>query len=79
MSENKVQFSSAQMLSWMGYVSDMQNVSPEKIKLLNTCGKRRNFLATIATHKMILIFADGTHSNMLYKCWEAGVSQTKGY
>lgn len=72
MAENKVQFSSAQMLSWMGYVADMQNVSPEKIKLLNTCGKRRNILATIATYKMILIFADETHSNMLYKCWEAG-------
>ena len=72
MAENKVQFSSAQMLSWMGYVSDMQKVSPEKIKLLNTCGKRRNFLATIATHKMVLIFADETHPNMLYKCWEAG-------
>lgn len=79
MSENKVQFSSSQMLSWMGYVSDMQNVSPEKIKLLNTCGKRRNFLATIATHKMILIFADGTHSNMLYKCWEAGYGDYEMY
>lgn len=70
--ESKVQFSSTQMLEWMGYVADMQKVSPEKIKMINTCGKRRNVLATIATHKMVLIFADETHSNMLYKCWEAG-------
>lgn len=72
MAENKVHFSSEQILKWMGYVADMHNVSPEKIKLLNTCGKRRNILATIATHKMVLIFADETHPNMLYKCWEAG-------
>lgn len=66
------EFSSLQMLNWMQYIADMQKVSPEKIKLLNTCGKRRNVLATIATHKRILIFADETHANMLYKCWEAG-------
>lgn len=79
MTESKVQFSSEQMLKWMSYVADMQSVSPEKIKLLNTCGKRRNILATIATHKMILIFADETHSNMLYKCWEAGYGDYEMY
>lgn len=46
-----VEFSTSQMLKWMEYVADMQGVTPEKIKLLNTCGKRRNILATIATHK----------------------------
>lgn len=79
MSYNKVEFSSSQMLSWMGYISDMQNVSPEKIKLLNTCSKRRNILATIATHKRILIFADETHANLLYKCWEAGYGDYEMY
>lgn len=58
-----VEFSTSQMLKWMEYVADMQGVTPEKIKLLNTCGKRRNVLATIATHKRILIFADETHPN----------------
>ena len=67
MENNNVKFSTSQMLKWMEYVADMRKVSPEKIKLLNTCGKRRNILATIATHKMILIFADDTHSNILYK------------
>ncbi len=67
-----VEFSNSQMLNWMEYISEQQDISPEKIKILNTCGKRRNILATIATHKRILIFADETHSNVLYKCWEAG-------
>ena len=56
----KVQFTNSQMLKWMEYVADMQGVSAEKIKMLNTCSKRRNVLATIATHKRVLIFADST-------------------
>jgi len=79
MENNNVKFSTSQMLKWMEYVADMRQVSPEKIKLLNTCGKRRNVLATIATHKMILIFADDTHSNILYKCWEAGYGDYEMY
>lgn len=79
MADEKLKFSSSQMLDWMEYVAEMQDVSPEKIKLLNTCGKRRNILATIATHKMILIFADDTHPNMLYKCWEAGYGDYEMY
>lgn len=79
MENNKVQFTTSQMLKWMEYVADLKEVSPEKIKMLNTCGKRRNILATIATHKMILIFADETHSNMLYKCWEAGYGDYEMY
>lgn len=37
----KVQFTNSQMLKWMEYVADMQGVSAEKIKMLNTCSKRR--------------------------------------
>lgn len=77
--KSEVEFSTSQMLKWMEYVADMQGVTPEKIKLLNTCGKRRNILATIATHKRILIFADETHANMLYKCWEAGYGDYEMY
>lgn len=76
---DKVKFSGRQMLDWLGYISDMQDISPEKIKLLNTCGKRRNVLATIATYKKVLIFADDTHSNMLYQCWEAGYGDYEMY
>lgn len=79
MKKERAEFSTSQMLKWMEYVADMKGVSPEKIKILNTCGKRRNILATIATHKMILIFADDTHANMLYKCWEAGYGDYEMY
>lgn len=65
-------FSYSQMLAWMGYVSKEMDISPEKVKMLNACGKRRNVLSTIATHKRILIFADATKKDILYKCWEAG-------
>lgn len=75
----KVEFSSKQMLDWMGYIADMLQISPEKIKLLNTCSKRRNVLATIATHKRVLIFADETNENMLYKLWEAGYGDYEMY
>ena len=74
-----VEFSTSQMLKWMEYVADMQGVSAEKIKMLNTCSKRRNVLATIATHKRVLIFADSTYPNMLYKCWEAGYGDYEMY
>ena len=67
MENNKVQFTTSQMLKWMEYVADLKEVSPEKIKMLNTCGKRRNILATIATHKMILIFADETYYGTGYE------------
>lgn len=75
----KTQFSNQQMLDWMGYVADLQGVTPEKIKIANLCGKKRNILALIATHKRLLIFADETHPNMLYKCWEAGYGDYEMY
>ncbi len=75
----KVQFSNQQMLNWMGYVAELQNVTPEKIKIANLCGKKRNLLALIATHKRLLVFVDETHANMLYKCWEAGYGDYEMY
>lgn len=74
MEETKV-FSYQQMLAWMEHVSNTMNVSPEKVKMLDACRKRRNILSTIATHKRILIFADATRKDMLYKCWEAGYGE----
>ena len=32
MENNKVQFTTSQMLKWMEYVADLKEVSPEKIK-----------------------------------------------
>ena len=42
MENNKVQFTTSQMLKWMEYVADLKEVSPEKIKMLNTCGNFGN-------------------------------------
>lgn len=70
--EEKTIFTYPQMLDWLGYISSEMNISPEKVKMLNACGKRRNILSTIATHKRVLIFADESRRQMLYKCWEAG-------
>ena len=63
------------MLSWLGYFSDMMNVSPEKIKMLNICGKNKNVVPTIDTHKRVLIFADGSHEDLLYTLWEKGFGE----
>lgn len=44
MAYNKVEFSSAQMLSWMGYISDMHNLSPEKSNCLTLAARGEIFL-----------------------------------
>ena len=41
----EVKYTNQQMLDWMGYVAELQGVTPEKIKIANLCGKRRNYLA----------------------------------
>ena len=75
----EVKYTNQQMLDWMGYVAKLQGVTPEKIKIANLCGKRRNYLALVSTHKRLLIFADETYPNMLYKCWEAGFGDYEMY
>ena len=35
-----VMYENKDMLSWLGYFADMMKVSPEKIKMLNICGKQ---------------------------------------
>lgn len=63
------------MLSWLGYFSDMMKVSPEKIKLLNICGKQKNVVPTIDTNKRVLIFADESHEDLFYTLWEKGFGE----
>lgn len=60
------------MVSWMAYFADSMSVSPEKIKMMNICGKDKNVLPSIETHKRMLIFTDESHPNMFYTFWEAG-------
>lgn len=48
-------YSNNEMLAWVGNFADRMGVSPEKIKMLNICGKKKNVLPTIETHKRVMI------------------------
>ena len=63
-------YNSGEMLNWVGSFADRMGVSPEKIKMLNVCGKNKNVLPTIETHKRVMIFADESHPELFYEMWE---------
>lgn len=65
-------YTSGEMLSWVGNFAERMNVSPEKIKMLNICGKKKNVLPTIETHKRVMIFADESQPELFYELWEGG-------
>lgn len=65
-------YTSGEMLNWVGNFAERMNVSPEKIKLLNICGRKKNVLPTIETHKRVMIFADESQPDLFYELWEGG-------
>lgn len=65
-------YSNNEMLAWVGNFADRMGVSPEKIKMLNICGKKKNILPTIETHKRVMIFADESQPDLFYELWEGG-------
>lgn len=65
-------FNTNEMLAWVGNFADRMKVSPEKIKMLNICGKKKNVLPTIETHKRVMIFADESQPDLFYELWEGG-------
>ncbi|MCR5793317.1 MAG: Precorrin-6B methylase 2 [Lachnospiraceae bacterium] len=65
-------FTNEEILKWMGAFADELNVSPEKFKILNICGKNKNVYPSIETHKRVILFSDNTHENLFYELWEAG-------
>ncbi len=67
------------VLKWMGAFAKKMNVGPEKFKVLNICGKEKNVIPTIETHKRVLIFADKDHENLFYEFWEAGFGEYDVY
>ena len=75
MSEKRTAYSNKEMLAWTAHFSDIMNTSPEKIKLVNICGKEKNLVPTIETHKRVMIFADATHENLFYELWEKGLGE----
>ncbi len=68
-------YSTDGILTWMGYFSQEMGVSPEKIKLLDICGKLKNVIPFVETHKRVLIFADEMHEDLFYDFWEAGFGE----
>lgn len=71
----KGSYSTKQILSWMGYFADKMEVSPEKLKLLDICGKMKNVIPFVETHKRVIIFADELHEDLFYEFWEAGFGE----
>jgi len=71
----KGSYTTNQILEWMGYFSEKMDVSPEKIKLLDICGKVKNVIPFIETRKRVLIFADEMHEDLFYDFWEAGFGE----
>ncbi|MBQ8085982.1 MAG: Precorrin-6B methylase 2 [Lachnospiraceae bacterium] len=63
-------YNSSEMLNWVGNFAERMGVSPEKIKMLNICGKKKNVLPTIETHKRVMIFADESQPDLFYELWE---------
>lgn len=71
----KGSYTNNQILEWMGYFSNKQDVSPEKIKILDICGKMKNVIPFVETHKRVLVFADELHEDLFYDFWEAGFGE----
>ena len=65
-------YSNKEMLEWLGYFTETMDISPEKIKMLNICTKKKNVLPTIETHKRVMIFVNETDPDILFRVWEAG-------
>lgn len=68
-------YTNKEMLAWLEKFSDKMDVSPEKIKILNICTKKKNVLPTIETHKRVMIFANETYQDILFEFWEAGFGE----
>ncbi len=68
-------YTNTAMLAWTGYFAEMMDISPEKIKLLNICQKKKNVIPSIESHKRIMVFADASHKNLCYEIWEAGLGE----
>lgn len=79
MGANTNTFRNTEMLNWMGFFSEKMDVSPEKIHPMNLCGKKKNVIPLIESHKRVLIFADESHKELCYELWEAGLGECKVY
>ncbi len=65
-------FSTNNILTWIGYFCEKMEISPEQIKPLNICKKKKNVIPFVDTHKRVLIFANDSYPDLFYDLWEAG-------
>ena len=79
MADKRTAYTNKEMLAWTAHFSDIMNTSAEKIKLVNICGKEKNVVPTIETHKRVMIFADSTHGNLFYELWEKGLGEYEAW
>lgn len=70
---DRTAYNNKEMLEWTAYFSDLMNTTPEKIRLINICGKQKNVVPTVETHKRVMIFVDKTHEDIFYELWEKGL------
>ncbi|MBE5922217.1 MAG: Precorrin-6B methylase 2 [Lachnospiraceae bacterium] len=77
MQEKGNSFRNTEMMSWMGFFSNMLDVSPEKIHLMNICTKKKNVIPLIEAHKRVMIFADERNKDLCEELWEAGLGDCK--
>lgn len=74
-STNESIYSNSAMLNWLRFFSTKMDVSPEKVKLLNVCQKKKNIIPSIESHKRVMVFADSSHKDLCYEIWEAGLGE----
>ena len=68
-------YQNEQILAWMNFFSQKMDLNLEKVKLLNICGKKRNVIPSIETHKRVMLFTDESHKDLFYELWEAGLGE----
>lgn len=71
----KGSYGTSDILEWMGYFANEMQVSPEKIKIMDICGKLKNVIPFVESRKRVLVFADELHEDLFYDFWEAGFGE----
>ena len=67
-------FSNQQMVSWLGYLAEVERIGIDRIKILDDCRNVCNVLPAIETNKYVLIFTNKRNKTLFYDIWDAGHS-----
>ena len=69
MAEN---FTNKQIMDWLAYFADRENLVIEDVRLMNICDKMKNVLPSVETNRHVLLFVNETQKNICYDIWESG-------